>query len=127
MNGSFTPFLQKEFDGLSCVPLSAESNPLNILTTEAEMARWNSDALPADRVSMENGAIVCNSARWPLVIDPQLQGIKWLRNKEADPERHLEVCPPPHWPLALRACSSLCITAAHRRWSGCRKRTCCAS
>lgn len=25
------------------------------------------------KVSAENGAIVCNSARWPLIIDPQLQ------------------------------------------------------
>ena len=40
---------------------------------------------------MENGTIVCNSARWPLIIDPQLQGIKWLRQKESAPERNLQI------------------------------------
>ena len=32
---------------------------------------------------MENGAVICNCKRWPLIIDPQGQGIKWLRQKEA--------------------------------------------
>ena len=38
---------------------------------------------PADRPpEVENGAIVCNCARWPLMIDPQLQGITWIKKKE---------------------------------------------
>ena len=28
------------------------------------------------------GSIILNCKRWPLIIDPQLQGIKWLRKKE---------------------------------------------
>ena len=43
---------------------------------------WASELLPTDRVSVENGAIVCNCARWPLMIDPQLQGITWIKKKE---------------------------------------------
>jgi len=92
MDEMFTPFLQAEFAAFEGVtPLSETSDCLNILTNNAEIAGWNSDGLPADQVSTENGAIVCNSARWPLIIDPQLQGIKWIRNKESDPDRHLEV------------------------------------
>jgi len=56
--------------------------PIQLLTTEAQIAGWNTDGLPADLVSTENGAIVSSSARWPLLIDPQLQGIKWIRAKE---------------------------------------------
>ncbi len=32
---------------------------------------------------MENGAIVCNTSRWPLLIDPQLQGVQWIQKREA--------------------------------------------
>ena len=41
-----------------------------------------SQGLPADRISIENGALICAAKRWPLIIDPQQQGIKWLRAKE---------------------------------------------
>jgi dynein heavy chain len=41
-----------------------------------------SQGLPADRISLENGSIITNCKRWPLLIDPQIQGIKWLRSKE---------------------------------------------
>jgi dynein heavy chain len=66
------------------VPLADKPDPLGVLATEAEMAGWAGQGLPADRVSMENGAIMTNSQRWPLIIDPQLQGIVWIKNKEAD-------------------------------------------
>ena len=73
------------------IPMSEDADPLRILTTEAEVAQWNSDYLPADVVSSENGSIVCNASRWPLLIDPQLQGIRWLKEKESDPERNLQI------------------------------------
>jgi dynein heavy chain len=40
--------------------------------------------LPSDRVSIENGAILTNSDRYSLIIDPQLQGITWLKAREAN-------------------------------------------
>jgi len=55
---------------------------LNVLTDEAEIASWNNEGLPADRVSSENGAIVMNCERWPLFIDPQLQGVRWIKSRE---------------------------------------------
>ncbi|CAB1104525.1 unnamed protein product [Ectocarpus sp. CCAP 1310/34] len=55
------------------MPMSVAADPLRVLTNEAEIAKWNSQGLPADPVSSENGAIVDNCARWPLIIDPQLQ------------------------------------------------------
>ncbi|CBJ30911.1 Dynein heavy chain family dynein heavy chain [Ectocarpus siliculosus] len=95
MGQEFLPFLQKEFQAAvgeeGSLPMSADPDPIKTLTTDAEVAGWNSDGLPNDQVSTENGAIVTNSARWPLIIDPQLQGIKWIRTKEASPERNLEV------------------------------------
>eukprot|EP00450_Noctiluca_scintillans_P034952 CAMPEP_0194539386 /NCGR_PEP_ID=MMETSP0253-20130528/79326_1 /TAXON_ID=2966 /ORGANISM="Noctiluca scintillans" /LENGTH=668 /DNA_ID=CAMNT_0039385663 /DNA_START=1 /DNA_END=2003 /DNA_ORIENTATION=- len=76
--GQFMEFLQKKH-----VPLGPKPDPLAILATDAEMAAWAGQGLPADRVSCENGAIMTNSQRWCLIIDPQLQGIIWIKNKEA--------------------------------------------
>jgi dynein heavy chain len=54
------------------------------LTTDAEVATWNNQKLPSDKVSAENGAILNNSDRYSLIIDPQLQGITWLREREKE-------------------------------------------
>lgn len=45
-------------------------------------AKWANECLPTDPLSVENGAIVSASTRWPLLIDPQLQGIKWILKRE---------------------------------------------
>lgn len=72
---TFLPYLKGEITASKGrVPLSQGADPLTILTSEAERAVWARQHLPTDRVSVENGAIVCNCARWPLLIDPQLQG-----------------------------------------------------
>lgn len=66
------------------IPVSDNSNPLDILTTEAEMAQWQNEKLPSDIVSMQNGAILTNSDRYTLMIDPQLQGITWIKQRYSD-------------------------------------------
>lgn len=43
-----------------------------LMTDDAQIAAWNNEGLPADRMSTENATILTNSARWPLMIDPQL-------------------------------------------------------
>jgi dynein heavy chain len=64
------------------IPLSEGIDPLNILTNSAEIAKWNNEGLPTDRVSLENATMVTSCKRWPLIIDPQLQGVTWIRNRE---------------------------------------------
>ena len=46
------------------------------------IALWNNENLPSDRMSTENATILLNAERWPLMIDPQLQGIKWIKTRE---------------------------------------------
>ncbi|KAL0479463.1 dynein beta chain [Acrasis kona] len=66
------------------IPTTEGIDPLyGVLTEEAQVAQWNNEGLPSDRVSIENGAIVTNCSRWPLMIDPQLQAIKWIKNRES--------------------------------------------
>ena len=74
-----------EFIEANNIPKSEMAmDPLKILTNDAEKAKWNNQKLPADPVSIENATILTNSERWSLMIDPQLQGIKWIREKEKD-------------------------------------------
>ena len=60
------------------------TDPIAMLSDEATIAGWQREGLPADRLSVENGAILNNCTRWPLLVDPQLQGSNWLRQREAD-------------------------------------------
>jgi dynein heavy chain len=66
------------------IPLTLNVDPLSMLTDESRTAKMVSEGLPADRISNENGSIITNCKRWPLLIDPQTQGITWLRKKEKD-------------------------------------------
>ena len=59
-------------------------DPLKILTTEAQKARWKNEGLPSDPMSLENAAVISSCSRWPLIIDPQLQGSVWIRGKSGE-------------------------------------------
>lgn len=59
--------------------MSENLEVVNFLVDEATKAEWNNEGLPSDKVSIENGTILMNSERFPLMIDPQLQGITWIK------------------------------------------------
>jgi dynein heavy chain len=40
------------------------------LTNEVEVARWASEGLPGDDLSIQNGILTQAASRWPLCIDP---------------------------------------------------------
>uniref|UniRef100_A0A803WAA3 Dynein axonemal heavy chain 17 n=1 Tax=Ficedula albicollis TaxID=59894 RepID=A0A803WAA3_FICAL len=63
------------------IPITPELDPLSLLTDSADVAAWNNQGLPSDRTSTENAAILCSTERWPLLVDAQLQGSKWIKNK----------------------------------------------
>ncbi|TMS10512.1 Dynein heavy chain 11, axonemal [Larimichthys crocea] len=78
LNNSWIPFLQSQ---KVSVPLTDGLDPILMLTDDATVAAWQNQGLPNDRMSTENAAILTTSERWPLIIDPQQQGIKWIRNR----------------------------------------------
>ncbi|XP_068082615.1 dynein beta chain, ciliary-like [Anabrus simplex] len=63
------------------IPITEGLDPLTLLTDDTQIAVWNNEGLPSDRMSIENATILTNSVRWPLMIDPQLQGLKWIKQK----------------------------------------------
>merc|ERR1719482_2362723 len=66
------------------IPHTAGIDPLKVLADEAAIAQWMNEGLPADRISVENASVVTSCARWPLMIDPQLQGVKWIKQRFSD-------------------------------------------
>ena len=79
ITNTMVPFLKK-----NNVPMSEACDPLVLLASPATVAEWGGQGLPADRVSIENAAISVTAERWPLMIDPQLQGIVWVKEKESN-------------------------------------------
>uniref|UniRef100_A0A5F8GSV7 Dynein axonemal heavy chain 11 n=1 Tax=Monodelphis domestica TaxID=13616 RepID=A0A5F8GSV7_MONDO len=63
------------------IPITAGLDVITMLTDDATVAAWNNEGLPSDRMSTENATILTHAERWPLMIDPQQQGIKWMKNK----------------------------------------------
>lgn len=63
------------------IPITEGRDLIAMLTDDATIAAWNNEGLPSDRMSTENATILTHCERWPLLIDPQQQGIKWIKNK----------------------------------------------
>lgn len=61
------------------------SNDFSLSTTLGDPVKiraWQIAGLPVDSFSIDNGIIVSNSRRWALMIDPQGQANKWIKNME---------------------------------------------
>lgn len=55
------------------IPISSSFSLINILGDPFVIRQWNTEGLPRDTVSTENGILVTGGRRWPLMIDPQDQ------------------------------------------------------
>jgi len=54
------------------IPYTEGVDTLALFSDDAQIAAWNNEGLPMDRMSTENATILQYSTRWPLMIDPQL-------------------------------------------------------
>ena len=65
------------------IPFSDNYNFQNMV--EPVMIRdWQNMGLPADDLSIDNGIIMTNCLRYPLMIDPQTQANRWIKNLRKD-------------------------------------------
>jgi dynein heavy chain len=65
------------------VPVTPNMNIAAFLVEDSVIGEWNLQSLPTDELSVQNGIMVTNAARYPLLVDPQGQGRTWIMNKEA--------------------------------------------
>jgi len=66
----------------SGVPCSPQFSLTDFMVKPTQVRDWNIQGLPTDGFSTENGVIVTTGRRWPLMIDPQNQALKWIKNME---------------------------------------------
>jgi len=66
------------------LPFSDDFAIARILGDPVLIREWNIQGLPADDLSIENGIICTQAKRWPLLIDPQSQGNRWIKSREKD-------------------------------------------
>jgi dynein heavy chain len=65
------------------IPITEGTTPMTILTDASQIAQWKNEGLPEDPMSIENASVITSCTRWPLMIDPQLQGTIWLKGHVA--------------------------------------------
>lgn len=63
---------------------------VEFMVDDATISRWNIEGLPKDTLSIQNGIMIENSERYPLMIDPQGQGAFWIKNKYNMPSKFSE-------------------------------------
>ncbi|XP_037090995.1 dynein heavy chain 10, axonemal-like [Pollicipes pollicipes] len=64
------------------VPMSQPFLLERVLTDDVEISKWNSEGLPPDELSVQNGILTTQGSRFPLCIDPQQQALNWIKKKE---------------------------------------------
>jgi dynein heavy chain len=86
-NQTFRSFLIHEKFLKDCrarsVPVTDSIEVTEFLVDGGTVGDWQIQELPRDKLSTQNGILVTQASRFPLMIDPQGQAIKWLLNKEA--------------------------------------------
>lgn len=101
----------KSFDIVS----SDEFKLQSVLGIGTKIQQWKIDNLPDEDFAVDNGIIMDNSDRWPLLLDPQMQGNIWIKTMETKNDlrsikptmeakkmnQMLEICIPQGIPIIL--------------------------
>nr|XP_051704293.1 dynein axonemal heavy chain 7 isoform X3 [Oryctolagus cuniculus] len=86
------------------IPCSDDYSLMSTLGEAVTIRAWNIAGLPSDSFSIDNGIIIMNARRWPLMIDPQGQANKWIKNMEKANSLHLIKLSDPDYVRTLENC-----------------------
>ncbi|XP_011694340.1 PREDICTED: dynein heavy chain 10, axonemal [Wasmannia auropunctata] len=64
------------------LPLSTPFKLESQLSNDVEISKWNSEGLPPDELSVQNGILTMKASKFPLCIDPQQQALNWIKKRE---------------------------------------------
>ena len=64
------------------LPMSEKFDLQEVIGDPVLIRQWNLQGLPTDSFSIDNGIVSSVARRWPLMIDPQGQANKWIKNME---------------------------------------------
>jgi|TARA_B110000967_G_scaffold198010_1_gene230428 dynein heavy chain len=64
------------------VPCGETFKLIRVLGEPVVIREWQIAGLPNDSFSIDNAIVMTKSRRWPLIIDPQAQANKWIRQSE---------------------------------------------
>ncbi|NWI17514.1 DYH7 protein, partial [Crypturellus soui] len=86
------------------IPCSDDFSLTHTLGEPVKIRAWNIAGLPSDTFSIDNGIITSNARRWPLMIDPQGQANKWIKNMEKANTLHIIKLSDPEFVRTLENC-----------------------
>ncbi|XP_069141245.1 dynein axonemal heavy chain 3-like isoform X4 [Argopecten irradians] len=86
------------------IPLSEVFSLQATLGDPVKVRDWQIAGLPVDNYSVENAIIVTSANRWPLMIDPQGQANKWIKNMEKANKLEIIKLSDPNYSRQLENC-----------------------
>ena len=70
------------------VPVSMDLDVISFSVNQSTIADWNMEGLPTDPLSIQNGILITQASRYPLLVDPQGQALKWIKSREKERTPH---------------------------------------
>merc|ERR1719174_2571497 len=64
------------------IPVTLGMDVVSFLVDQGTIGDWQLQGLPSDPLSSQNGILVTSSSRFPLMVDPQKQGLQWILSRE---------------------------------------------
>jgi dynein heavy chain len=66
------------------VPVTNDLDVVSFSVDQGTLGDWQLQGLPSDPLSSQNGILVTSASRYPLLVDPQKQGLAWILRRERD-------------------------------------------
>jgi len=87
-NQEFRAYMLKDKFTADCltrnVPVTPDLDVISFSVDQATIADWNMEGLPTDPLSIQNGILITQASRYPLLVDPQGQALTWIKSREKE-------------------------------------------